>query len=184
MSFRRVLTVSLMAAVLPAAALARPFPQGAQLAQLSSALKPAVAGAAPCAMSGAGKAVLGSAVGVGATTAAKKAGVKNAEVIGLVISSLLTDKIACLLDGQEQHQAASATQSVVQQAVGSKVAWTSATRPNVTGVSSVLSETKKPDGSLCRLVRDVVIVGGEETTVSKTLCRAVGATGFTLPTVG
>jgi hypothetical protein len=33
-------------------------------------------------------------------------------------------------------------------------------------------------------VRDVVIVGGEETTVSKTLCRAVGATGFTLPTVG
>lgn len=179
MSFRRVLTVSILAVVLPSAALARPLPQMAQLT--SSALKSA---ATPCAMSGAGKAVVGSAVGVGAMAAAKKAGVKNAEVVGLVISSLLTDKIACLLDGQEQHQAASATQSVVQQAVGSKVAWTSASRPNVTGVSSVLSESKKPDGSLCRLVRDVVIVGGEETTVSKTLCRAVGATGFTLPTAG
>jgi surface antigen len=181
MSFRRVLTTSfLVAAMLPAVALARPLPQAAQLTGLSSALK----SGAPCALSGAGKAALGGAVGVGAATAAKKAGVKNAEMVGLVISTLLTDKIACLLDGQEQHQAATATQNVVQQAVGSKVAWTSATRPNVTGVSSVLSETKKPDGSLCRLVRDVVIVGGEETTVSKTLCRAVGATGFTLPTVG
>jgi hypothetical protein len=29
-------------------------------------------------------------------------------------------------------------------------------------------------------VRDVVIVNGEETTVPKTMCRAPGASGYTL----
>lgn len=150
---------------------AAPFPQS--LSQLASS----AAKSAPCAS---GNAALGAGVTAGASLAAKKAGVKNAEVVGLVIGALLTDKIACLLNPTEQASAATATQSAVTQGVGAQVQWNSTSRPDVSGRSSVLSETKRPDGALCRAVRDVVIISGEETTVTKTLCRAAGATGFTL----
>nr|WP_295109434.1 hypothetical protein [uncultured Caulobacter sp.] len=160
-------TSSLMAA----GAQAKPFPQS--LAQLA----PTAGKSAPCAS---GNAAMGAAVGAGAAALAKKTGVKNAEVVGLVIGALLTDKIACLLNPGEQTAAATATQSAITQGVGSSVKWTSTSRPDVSGTSSVLNETKRPDGAVCRAVRDVVIIGGEETKVTKTLCRAVGASGFTL----
>lgn len=157
--------------VVSASAQAAPLPQ--TLAQLATT----AAKSAPCAS---GNAALGAGVTAGASLAAKKAGVKNAEVVGLVIGALLTDKIACLLNPTEQTSAATATQSAVTQGVGAQVQWTSTSRPGVSGRSSVLSETKRPDGALCRAVRDVVIISGEETMVTKTLCRAVGAAGFTL----
>lgn len=173
MSLRRVVLLSLITAGLTAAgAQAAPFPQS--LSQLASS---AAKTSAPCAS---GNAAMGAAVGAGATALAKKTGVKNAEIVGVVVGALLTDKIACLLNPGEQTAAATATQSAVTQGVGSNVKWTSTSRPDVSGTSAVLSETKRSDGALCRAVRDVVIVSGEETTVTKTLCRAVGATGFTL----
>jgi surface antigen len=170
----------LRAALITLAATVSLTATGAQAAKLPEGLlqlaSTAVAKSAQCG----GNAAMGAAVGAGATAAAKKAGVKNAEVVGLVIGALLTDKIACLLNPVEQTAAATATQSAVTQGVGSNVKWTSTSRPDVSGTSAVLSETKRPDGALCRAVRDVVIVGGEETKVTKTLCRATGATGFTL----
>ncbi len=175
MSLRRVVSVaSALTAVslfTAATAQAAPMPQG--LAQLAGVATKS----APCAS---GNAAMGAVVGAGASTAVKKLGVKNAEVVGVVISALLTDKIACLLNPGEQTSAATATQTAITQGVGSSVSWTSTSRPNVTGTSSVLSESKRSDGALCRAVRDVVIVSGEETTVTKTLCRAQGATGFML----
>ncbi len=172
MSLRRVAFTTFATLVLTAAAAqAAPVPQS--LGQLATT----AAKSAPCAS---GNAALGAAVGAGATAAAKKAGVKNAEVVGIVISALLTDKIACLLNPGEQTAAATATQTAITQGVGSSVKWTSTSRPNVSGTSAVLSENKRADGALCRAVRDVVIIGGEETTVTKTLCRPPGAAGFTL----
>jgi surface antigen len=168
----RTALITLAAASLTAAgAQARPLPQS--LSQLTST----AAKAAPCAS---GNAAMGAAVGAGASAIAKKTGVKNGEVVGLVIGALLTDKIACLLNPGEQTSAATATQTAVTQGVGSNVKWASTSRPNVTGTSAVLSEAKRADGGLCRAVRDVVIVSGEETTVTKTLCRAPGAAGFAL----
>jgi surface antigen len=176
MSLRRVALIAFATAALATdlvavGAQAAPFPQG--LAQLASTATKA----APCAS---GNAAMGAAVGAGASAIAKKTGVKNAEVVGVVIGALLTDKIACLLNPGEQTAAATATQTAVTQGVGSNVKWTSTSRPNVTGTSAVLSEAKRTDGSLCRAVRDVVIVSGEETTVTKTLCRAPGTAGFAL----
>lgn len=160
-----------MASLTAVGAQAAPFPQN--LAQLAgSATK-----SAPCAS---GNAALGAGVTTGAALAAKKAGIKNAEVVGLVIGALLTDKIACLLNPGEQTAAATATQSAVTQGVGAQANWTSTSRPEVSGRSSVMSETKRADGALCRAVRDVVIISGEETMITKTLCRPVGASGFTL----
>lgn len=172
MSRLRVTLVSLgMASIAAAGAHAAPFPQN--LAQIAST----AAKSAPCA---GGSAAMGAGVTAGASLAARKAGIKNAEVVGLVIGALLTDKIACLLNPGEQTAAATATQSAVTQGVGAQVQWTSTSRPGVSGRSSVMSETKRPDGALCRAVRDVVIISGEETMITKTLCRPVGASGFTL----
>jgi hypothetical protein len=160
MSLRRVALIAFATAALATnlvavGAQAAPFPQG--LVQLASTATKA----APCAS---GNAAMGAAVGAGASAIAKKTGVK----------------IACLLNPGEQTAAATATQTAVTQGVGSNVKWTSTSRPNVTGTSAVLSEAKRTDGSLCRAVRDVVIVSGEETTVTKTLCRAPGTAGFAL----
>lgn len=169
-----LITLAASVSLTAAGAQAGTFSNG--LAQLASTATKS----APCA----GGAAMGAAVGAGASALAKKTGVKNAEVVGLVISTLLTDKIACLLNPVEQTAAATATQTAVTQGVGSNVKWTSTSRPDVSGTSAVLSENKRADGGLCRAVRDVVIVGGEETTVTKTLCRAVGAQGFTLAQAG
>lgn len=96
-------------------------------------------------------------------------------------STLLTDAIACRLDAKEQKQAADATTTAVRGGtVGSTSAWTSETRPGVSGRSTVLARTASADGTSCMSVNDVIIVNGEETTVPKRMCRAKGASGYTL----
>ncbi len=96
-------------------------------------------------------------------------------------SSILVDAIACRLDAKEQKQAADATTTAVRGGtVGSTSKWASETRPGVTGSSTVVARTASADGVSCMSVNDVVIVEGEETTVSKRMCRAPGASGYTL----
>jgi len=155
-------------------------------ALIAATLAPAAASA------GEGFACKGDAskVGVGALGglaggAATDAGLRKMKVdkgvalaASVAVGVLLTDKIACLLTEREQAQASEATRQAVEQGVGSKVAWKSDARPNVSGESSVLGEIADPDGTVCRTVMDVVIVEGEETSVQKKLCRAPGGTGF------
>ncbi|MDP8913254.1 MAG: hypothetical protein M3N39_06735 [Pseudomonadota bacterium] len=93
-------------------------------------------------------------------------------------ATMLTDAIACKLDAQEQKQAADATTEAVRGGVGTTSSWTSATRPGVTGSSTVKAQTMAANGASCMDVTDVVIVNGEETTVSKRMCRQPGASGY------
>jgi len=51
-------------------------------------------------------------------------------------------------------------------------------RPGIDGVSAVLNEGRRPEGATCRPVRVVVVIGGEEAKITRTLCRAIGATGY------
>ncbi len=95
-------------------------------------------------------------------------------------ATMLTDAIACKLDQKEQKQAADATTEAVRGGVGTTSSWKSETRPNVTGSSTVKAQTLASNGSSCLDVTDVVIVDGEETTVSKRMCRAPGASGYTV----
>ena len=95
-------------------------------------------------------------------------------------ATMLTDAIACKLDAQEQKQAAAATTQAVRGGVGSSASWQSETRAGVTGTSTVKAQTLAANGASCLDVTDVVIVSGEETTVSKRMCRAPGASGYTL----
>jgi hypothetical protein len=85
--------------------------------------------------------------------------------------ALLGDAIAGLLDCDEQQRAAGATETAIGGGVGTTTAWASATRPGVTGSSTVNAAEAGTDGSDCMTVTDVVIIDGEETRAPKRLCR-------------
>ena len=108
------------------------------------------------------------------------------------VANALTNAIACRLDPEEQKQAAEATLAATrgdeqtgELAVGSTTEWSSKTRENVTGKSTVVAQLDEPakgmpSGSKCVTVSDVIIVNGEETTANKRMCRAPGAARYSL----
>lgn len=96
------------------------------------------------------------------------------------VTTTLTDAIACQLDKDEQKKAADATTLAVSRGVGDSESWTSDTRGNVSGTSTVLDQTASTNGGSCVNVSDVIIINGEETRATKKMCRAPGASGYTL----
>ena len=126
-----------------------------------------------------GSSMLGGMLGGLANRALSRTGLSN-YVPTNTFATMLTDAIACKLDEKEQKQAATATTEAVRGGVGSTASWKSETRPGVTGSSTVKAQTLAANGASCLDVTDVVIVNGEETTVSKRMCRAPGASGYTL----
>jgi surface antigen len=125
------------------------------------------------------KSMFGHILGNIADSALGRAGVPSSVAgVSLPVGSLLSDAIMNLLDCHERQQAAQATDKAIRGGVGTEVAWTSETRPNVTGKSRVTGEEKRSDGGNCLTVTDVVIVDGQETTVPKRMCRAAGASGY------
>lgn len=116
-----------------------------------------------------------------AGTALGRAGASSTVVgLALPVGSLLSSEILNKLDCKEQVQAAEATNSAVRGGVGTSSAWTSETRANVSGTSTVTGENKLADGTNCVTVTDVVIVDGEETTALKKMCRKPGESGYAL----
>jgi len=91
---------------------------------------------------------------------------------------LLSEALIAILDCKEQQQAAKATDEAVRGGVGTTSSWTSESRPNVTGSSTVTGQEQLADGSTCMTVSDVVIVDGEETTAPKRLCRKPGESKY------
>jgi surface antigen len=125
------------------------------------------------------KSMFGHILGNIADSALGHAGVPSSVAgVSLPVGSLLSDAIMNLLDCHERQQAAQATDKAMRGGVGTEVAWTSETRPNVTGKSTVKAQQKLADGGQCLTVTDVVIVDGQETTVPKRMCRAAGASGY------
>lgn len=117
--------------------------------------------------------IAGSALG---SAGAGSAVVGLAVPVGTLLSTAIIDKLDC----KEQVQAAEATTNAVRGGVGTSSTWTSETRANVSGTSTVTGEDKLADGSSCVTVTDVVIVDGEETTALKRMCRKPGESGYTL----
>jgi len=112
-------------------------------------------------------------------------------VFSYVPVSELTDQIssaiACRLDPQEQKQAADATLQVTRSdgsaeaQVGDMAAWTSNTRENVTGTSTVTArDDNAGNGLQCITVADVIIVNGEETRADKRMCRRPPAARYAI----
>lgn len=130
--------------------------------------------------SAAGRKILGGILSDAIGDAAGRTGfgsyLPSAEVAGT-----LTDAIACRLDPGEQIQAAAATEEVTRgEAVGATASWTSETRPGVSGTSTVIARNDEADGRRCMNVTDVVIVEGEETKVSKRMCKGPGEARYVI----
>lgn len=134
-----------------------------------------------------GASVLGGFLSQGLGRAASSAGVSSyfptAEV-----ADTLTNAIACKLDPAEQKQAAQATLEATRgdsdtrpPEVGSSSSWTSETRENVSGTSTVVARNDHDAGGMqCITVTDVIIVNGEETTADKRMCRKPGQARYAL----
>ncbi len=122
--------------------------------------------------------VAGGLAGRSAGTASTIAGA----ALSLPVGALLGEAFAALLDCREQEQAAVATQTVTDEAVrtgvGATSNWTSESRPNVTGSSTVTALQQEPGGGECMTVTDIVIIDGEETRAPKRLCRRPPSTRF------
>lgn len=132
-----------------------------------------------------GSRILGGVVGSIAGSAAGRTGIGRFLPVA-EFADQLTGVIACLLDPEEQKQAADATIEATRGGedgeveVGSTAGWTSATREDVSGTSTVTARADAVDGADCITVTDVVIVKGEETTADKRMCRPVGSRRYSL----
>lgn len=125
-----------------------------------------------------GRNILGNVLNDAVGSAASKAGVYSYVPISEV-SGTLTDAIACRLDPGEQVQAAAATEEVTRgEAVGATVDWKSETRENVSGSSTVASINEEGGGRRCMNVTDFIIVEGEETRVTKRMCKEPGQSRY------
>lgn len=134
-----------------------------------------------------GSQIFGSIAGTVAGNAASRAGVSGwVPISGL--TDQLTAAIACKLDPEEQKQAAQATLDATrgegeaaEVAVGSSAAWTSGTRADVSGTSTVVARNDSDVAGLqCITVSDVIIVSGEETRADKRMCRKPPAARYAL----
>lgn len=136
----------------------------------------------------AGSSILGGFIGENLGRAASSAGVSRF-FPSADVADTLTNAIACRLDAAEQKQAASATIEATRGAegdaapppVGASSSWTSGTRENVSGTSTVVARNDNDQGGMqCITVSDVIIVGGEETTADKRMCRKPGSARYAL----
>ncbi len=127
-----------------------------------------------------GRNILGNVLNDAVGDVASKAGVYSYVPISEV-SGTLTDAIACRLDPGEQVQAAVATEEATRgEEVGATANWTSATRPEVSGSSTVASINEEGGGRKCMNVNDFIIVEGEETRVTKRMCKGPGESRYVL----
>jgi surface antigen len=161
------------------------FPSGFGIPRLKpQSDKQASAGAGGCKLSTAkrqGSSIAGNILGNFANRALGGRASSVTSVIPVnTFTNALTDAIACKLDQAEQKQAVTATEEAVKGGVGTRSTWTSATRKGVSGSSVVTASSARAGGASCMTVEDVIIVDGEETTVSKQMCRSPGGTGYVL----
>jgi hypothetical protein len=135
-----------------------------------------------------GSIIAGNILGSVASGAAGRAGGVMNYVPVSAFTDTITASIACKLDPDEQKQAADATLEATRGVddntapeVGQMSAWTSETRADVSGTSTVAaSDDVDAAGLQCITVTDVVIVKGEETRADKRMCRRPPAARYAI----
>lgn len=133
-----------------------------------------------------GRGVLGGMLGGAVDSLARSARLPSYVPVP-AFSDQITESIACKLDPEEQKQAAEATLSATRTAesgvapeVGASAAWTSNTRADVSGTSTVTGRQAASNDLDCITVTDVVIISGEETRAEKRMCRAPGSARYSI----
>ncbi len=131
--------------------------------------------------------VLGGLLGGAAGRTARRAGLGSFIPVS-DFANELSKEIACKLDPEEQKQAAEATLEATRNGedgiegppVGQTASWSSDTRENVSGTSTVTARETSPDSADCIMVTDVIIVEGEETRAEKRMCRPPGSARYSI----
>ena len=133
-----------------------------------------------------GRGALGGLLGGAVDELARGAGISSWVPVP-EFSDQLSESIACRLDPEEQKQAAEATLAATRTSedgalpeVGASAEWTSATRENVSGTSTVTSREASSGSADCITVTDVVIIEGEEARAEKRMCRAPGSARYSI----
>ncbi len=133
-----------------------------------------------------GRGVLGGLLGGAVDELARSAGLPSFVPIP-EFSDQLTESIACRLDPEEQKQAAEATLSATRATeegaraeVGASATWTSNTRKDVSGSSTVTARQASDSDLDCITVTDIVIISGEEAKAEKRMCRAPGSARYSI----
>jgi surface antigen len=133
-----------------------------------------------------GRGVLGGILGGAVDGLARSAGLPSFVPVP-EFSDQLTESIACRLDPEEQKQAAEATLAVTRTddanakpEVGASASWTSTTREDVRGTSTVTRREASNSELDCITVTDVVIIEGEEARADKRMCRAPGSARYSI----
>ncbi|MEQ1724565.1 MAG: hypothetical protein ABL882_01395 [Sphingopyxis sp.] len=134
---------------------------------------------------GIGRSILGNVLGNTVGRAGGAIGNIARFAISSQVTDALTNAIACRLDEPEQLKAKDATlEATRSETVGTQVAWTSETRADVSGTTTIAAiedrPAGRPQGSRCMLVDDVIIVNGEETVAQKRMCRVPPETRYAL----
>lgn len=173
-----------IAASLAAFALALPAPV------MLVAAAPAAAQASDCEAARSpgrriGRSILGGALGAVAGRASRSLGYLTRFVRSAAVADTLTDAIACRLDEREQLKAKDATiEATRSEEIGATSSWTSESRENVSGTSTVVAlddaPSGQPSGSRCMLIDDVILVNGEETVQQKRMCRVPPSAQYAL----
>lgn len=180
--------IARLSGVLLTAALITPMPASAQFGGLfkkkpsASAKQSDAENSSDCSTApekSIGKSILGNVIGDFTRRATRGLGTVGSYIPRAEVADTLTDSIACRLDPDEQLQAADATREVTRsEQVGTSSQWTSKTRADVSGSSTVTAKTELANGSSCMNLTDVVIVDGEETRVTKRMCKAPGESQY------
>lgn len=134
--------------------------------------------------------VLGGILGGAAGRTARNAGLGTFVPLS-EFSDQITKEIACILDADEQKQAAEATGAITKitqdeegnespPEVGRSASWTSESRDGVSGTSTITSREASSGENDCITVTDVIIVEGEETRAEKRMCRLAGSPRYTI----
>lgn len=133
-----------------------------------------------------GRGVLGGMLGGAVDELTRSAGLRSYVPIP-EFSDQLTESIACRLDPEEQKQAAEATLSITRTdgddtlpEVGASSSWSSNTRNDVSGSSTVTARQASGSNLDCITVTDIVIIDGEEARAEKRMCRAPGSARYSI----
>lgn len=106
---------------------------------------------------------VGSLIGDGEGQAAAMA-------LGGAVGAMAGNAIGRSLDEAERLKAEKATQLALEEPTGNKVSWESDDNEDVSGYTQTVEEPKQVGAQVCRSVKEVVIIGGEEGVESKRYC--------------
>lgn len=181
--------MAIMLGALALVAVSTPTPAEAQLGGLFNSGKRGADKAAACdkgKKGDKGRGVLGGILGSAVEDLARSVRLPSFVPVP-EFSDQLTESIACRLDPEEQKQAAEATLAATRgddtgtpPPVGASATWTSTTRKDVSGTSTVTRRDAEGRSADCITVTDVVIIEGEESRADKRMCRAPGSARYSI----